>query len=128
MSDPTNPLAWVGRAEEDFAVLNLSLASDPQYTYSACFHAQQCAEKYLKALLVAHQHPFPKTHDLRQLANLCVQAGVALDLDLDQVDQLTFYASRVRYPGEDPTDEEAEEARSITSDVRVAVRLLLGVT
>jgi HEPN domain-containing protein len=32
-----------------------------------CFHAQQCAEKYLKARLTEANIPFIKTHDLPSL-------------------------------------------------------------
>ena len=31
------------------------------------FHAQQCSEKYLKALLLFHRINFPKIHDLTEL-------------------------------------------------------------
>jgi HEPN domain-containing protein len=30
-------------------------------TTASCFHSQQCAEKYLKAILVAKDVEFPKT-------------------------------------------------------------------
>ena len=52
MSGIADPLAWVERAEEDYAIARFALRRKPPFTYSACFHAQQCAEKYLKALLV----------------------------------------------------------------------------
>jgi HEPN domain-containing protein len=35
-----------------------------------CFHAQQCVEKYLKALLVLKNVDFPKTHDIEKLMAL----------------------------------------------------------
>src|SRR5207253_8193368 len=34
---------------------------------AVCFHAQQCAEKYLKACLQEADLPFRKTHDLSEL-------------------------------------------------------------
>ncbi len=36
-------------------------------TDTVCFHAQQCVEKYLKAVLVSEAIDFPKTHDLEEL-------------------------------------------------------------
>ena len=30
----------------------------------ACFHAQQCVEKYMKAMLAVSGLPIPRTHDL----------------------------------------------------------------
>jgi HEPN domain-containing protein len=42
---------WISKAEGDFASSGRELRArkDPNYD-SACFHAQQCAEKYLKAI------------------------------------------------------------------------------
>ena len=125
MSDPTDPVAWVARAEEDYLVMRLSLAHDPPLTYSACFHAQQSAEKYLKAILVARGQVFPKTHDLRQLLNLCERGGIDFPVELDRADTLSFYAVRTRYPGDDPMLEEAEEAEATASYIRRIARSLL---
>ena len=62
---------WVAKAEEDFAVA-LTLARPRQKPLWAplCFHAQQCAEKYLKARLNEASILFHPTHDLEQLLNL----------------------------------------------------------
>ncbi len=47
-----NPQQWIAKAEQDYrtvvALSRLRVAPVPD---SICFHAQQCAEKYLKALL-----------------------------------------------------------------------------
>ena len=94
--------------------------------YGATFHAQQCAEKYLKAALVAQGQAFPKTHDLLALSDLCTQAGLLLEIDADLLDTLSSYAVRVSYPGADPTPEEARHALEIAKVVRRLVRKLLG--
>lgn len=62
---------WVEKAEGDFrtAVREKNSAEYPNYD-AACFHAQQCAEKYLKARLVEAGKDFPKTHDLSAILNL----------------------------------------------------------
>lgn len=70
MSDRTDPLAWMTRAGEDYALARSALRHKVPMTYGAIFHAQQCAEKYLKALLVAREQAFPRTHDLAALSNL----------------------------------------------------------
>ncbi|MGB0383842.1 MAG: HEPN domain-containing protein [Ardenticatenaceae bacterium] len=126
MSDSSDPLAWVARAEEDYTVVRLSLRHKKPLLYSACFHAQQCAEKYLKAILVSRHHAFPKTHDLRLLENLCTSAGILVPVDNALLDTLSSYAVRVRYPGDDPTLDEAKEAQKIAKAVRRFVRKLLG--
>jgi HEPN domain-containing protein len=44
---------WVEKAEGDFRTAARERNSDEYPNYdAACFHAQQCAEKYLKARLV----------------------------------------------------------------------------
>jgi HEPN domain-containing protein len=52
-----NPLTveWVDKAEGDMAIAKRELRARKQPNYDAvCFHAQQCVEKYLKALLQEH--------------------------------------------------------------------------
>jgi HEPN domain-containing protein len=49
---------WISRAEND--LLNLAAQEIPWDTI--CFHSQQAAEKYLKAVLVFHAQPVPRTH------------------------------------------------------------------
>ena len=63
MSEPGDPLAWIERAEEDYAVARSVLRRKVPLIYPACFHAQQCVEKYMKAILIANGAAFPKTHD-----------------------------------------------------------------
>jgi HEPN domain-containing protein len=125
MSDPTDPLAWVGRAEEDFALARSALRRKVPLTYGATFHAQQGAEKYLQALLLAHGQVFPRTHDLAALSDLCQQNGLSIQVPQDALERLTAYAVQVRYPGEDPTPDEAWEALHIARAVRRWARTLL---
>jgi len=40
------------------------------------YHAQQCAEKYLKAYLVSAGVDFPYTHNISRLLELCEQHAV----------------------------------------------------
>lgn len=127
MSDVTDPLAWLERAEEDYLVARSALRRKSPLTYSACFHAQQCAEKCLKALLVARKFAFSRVHDLLVLNDECAQAGIFLPLTEDQLASLSYYAVRVRYPGEDPTPEEAREAVETAKSVRSFARKFLGI-
>jgi HEPN domain-containing protein len=62
---------WVEKAEHDRtnAVHTLTLETRCPFD-TACYHAQQCAEKYLKAQLVLLGRDFPKTHDLGVLVAL----------------------------------------------------------
>ena len=64
-------LEWVEKAEGDYASAQRELRARKSPNYdSACFHAQQCAEKYLKARLQEAEISFPKTHDLTKLLDL----------------------------------------------------------
>jgi HEPN domain-containing protein len=125
MSAPTDPQAWVERAEEDFLLARSALRRKTPLLYGATFHAQQCAEKYLKALLVLHHQSFPRTHDLVALHDLCTRAGLSVPVDPDQLGRLTAYAVQVRYPGEDPAPDEAREAFEIAQAVRRWARAVL---
>jgi HEPN domain-containing protein len=128
MSEVTDPLAWVARAEEDYAIATASLRRKETWTYGACFHAQQCAEKYLKAILIARGQAFPKVHDLLALSTLCEQAGILTGFDPTRLDILSAYAVRIRYPGDDPTPDEARLAVEIARSVRRLARRWLGLS
>ena len=120
-------MAWVTRAEEDYVLARSALRRKRPLLYGTCFHAQQCAVKYLKAILVSNGQTFPKTHDLLVLSDLCISVGVLLAVDVDRLDLLSAYAVRVRYPGDDPLLEEAQSALNTAKTVRRFARKLLGV-
>ena len=120
---------WVEKAEHDLrnAEHVLTLAEDCP-TDTVCFHCHQCAEKYLKALLVAHGIAFPRTHDLVVLFNLST-GYFALNFSLSAIQPLNRYAVEARYPGDwDPISrQEAGDAVRMAKTVREAVRSLLPV-
>jgi len=62
---------WLAKAEADFisALREYRARKQPNFD-AACFFAQQCAEKYLKAYLQEQTVAVPRTHDLVQLTNL----------------------------------------------------------
>jgi HEPN domain-containing protein len=117
-------LAWIKKAESDLktAEHTLTLKKDCPFD-TVCFHAQQCAEKYLKALLVYRSIDFPKTHDIRLLMQR-VPVDFKLGISIEEVVPLNRYTIEARYPGDwEPFDrEEAETAVSIARKVRKAVR------
>ncbi len=94
-------LEWVAKAEGDFhsAQREYRARKNPNYD-AACFHAQQCVEKYLKAYMVEHEVQFPKTHDLAYLTLLLETVDATLLTYLDAMRQLTDYAVEFRYPGD----------------------------
>jgi HEPN domain-containing protein len=61
----------------------------------ASFHAQQEAEKALKALLISRGVAIPKTHDLEELHRL---VGGGFEPAAEELAPLTPYAVQSRYP------------------------------
>lgn len=59
--------SWVSKAEHDLLNIEKDLAAKEIPWDTVGFHAQQCSEKYLKALLLFHRINFPKIHDLTEL-------------------------------------------------------------
>jgi HEPN domain-containing protein len=125
MSDPANPLDWVARAEEDYTIARSALRRKQPLLYGAGFHAQQCAEKYLKALLVAQGVAFPKIHDLVRLRALCLQAGISVPVDEDALDVLSGCAVHTRYPGMPLSFEDVQEGLKTAQIVRRFARGVL---
>lgn len=113
---------WLTRAAEDLLVAERLLAQeDISPLATICFHAHQCVEKTLKALLTKHGLRFPRTHDLMELL-LLIPKAVGLELTLADLGQLNRYAVESRYPGEwEPISQlEAEAAVHIAQTVSAA--------
>jgi len=128
MNSTSNPVEWVTRAEEDYQLLRISLHRKLPLTYGATFHAQQSAEKYIKALLTFRQIAFPHTHDLAALNTICQQNGIILPVSEDNLEKLSAFAVEVRYPGIiQPTIDEAKEALQIAKEIRRFARKYLGI-
>ncbi len=63
---------WIRKADSDLANAQLCVASSTALD-TACFHAQQAAEKLLKAYLMAYGLPVPLIHNVEKLVELCEQ-------------------------------------------------------
>ena len=117
---------WIVKAEGDLRAAAYLLEPRPAPpTDAVCFHAQQCAEKYIKALLVRRSIDFPKTHDIEKLLSLLPQ-GVRPHLTPQEDRRLTGYAIAARYPGagEIPLSE-ARRALALARRVRREIRRIL---
>lgn len=93
-----SPSEWLAHARSDLAFASLGLNRDilPE---QICFHAQQSAEKSLKAVLLHARIDFPFTHDLEALLDTLSAAGIAVPPELEDAGSLTPYAVETRYPG-----------------------------
>jgi HEPN domain-containing protein len=104
---------WIAKAEEDIRACKILLESDDFPTTVVCFHAQQVAEKYMKAFLTGMGIEFRKTHDLLTLLDeYCLSVNADFNGIRDQLKELTDYAIDVRYPGGElpPSNSEAKKA------------------
>ena len=119
-------LDWMKKAEHDFKSAKIILSSGEEIYDSVCFHAQQVAEKALKALFTARHIEFPKTHNLLLLSNLLQDADL-LKFNED-LESLTKYAVESRYPGDyvEPGHEEAQKALDTATQVYNLVKQKLG--
>ena len=118
---------WVKKAENDFKVASQILRRRKDIVPdAACFFCQQSSEKYLKAKLVEAGIAFPRTHDLLQLLNLCVQVEPLWSAYAKVVDAMSDYAVDFRYPGHSSTLREAKSALKHCRSLRAEVRRSLG--
>ena len=117
---------WVTKAESDLrAAAYLLEPRTERPTEAVCFHAQQCAEKYVKALLVFRGSDFPKTHDLEKLTAL-LPAALRPRLTVEEQRRFFGYATAARYPGSGEISlAEAERAVALARRVRREIRRML---
>ncbi|MFH0967876.1 MAG: HEPN domain-containing protein [Methanobacteriota archaeon] len=96
-----------------------ALTSEEVFPDIICFHAQQSAEKCLKALIVKHEDPVPRTHNLGNLVSLIAEWDFLIMDILDDALLLTPYAIESRYPDTDtPSYEDAKEAIESANRIR----------
>ncbi len=112
MADPVSE--WIEKAEEDYRVaLSLRrLRRHPAHN-SVCFHAQQCLEKYLKAILQKECAAIRKIHALPVLLDQCTVHHPLLAAMRPDMVRLSAYAVEFRYPGESANEDDAKSAVEI---------------
>lgn len=105
------------------AAADYEMGANPPFSNDIVFHAQQAAEKCLKAFLSWHGIPFRKTHNLIELGESCCRIDPSLEALLRKAAPLTEYAWKFRYPGdpEEATAEEASDALATSHEVFGAV-------
>ncbi len=123
------PLAveWIAKAEGDFAIVERESRARKNPSYDGiCFHAQQCAEKYLKARLCEASRHVEKVHDLGALLDQILDAEPLWDAHRTGLSYLSDFAVHFRYPGESADRATAQRARSLCRAFRKAARLSFG--
>lgn len=118
---------WVKKAEADFVAAGRLARASPPLHDLVCFHAQQAAEKYLKALMEELGLTIPRTHNLIALLTLLSPHHGSLRSFRRGLDFLTRFAVDTRYPGDNASKRQATAARRWVRLVRTACRSLLGI-
>ena len=119
---------WISKAEGDFLTAGRELRARKSPNYDAvCFHAQQCAEKYLKAVLQENDKTIPKIHNLIELMLLCEKIDSTFEMLRADLVTMERFSVGVRYPGEMAEKEDAQSAYAAAGTVRTFVRQKLGV-
>ena len=96
---PSSSAEWLLHAKSDLRYAQMGIQQSEILPHQVCFHAQQAAEKALKAVLLLSQIEFPLTHDIIELIDIYEIHGITLPEDFDDAAVLTPYAVETRYPG-----------------------------
>lgn len=102
---------WREKAIRDLKTAKMVCESLEPFYDIACYHAQQSAEKVLKALLIKKGIQFAYKHDLDYLASLLPGEDQQMLANLD-LGWLSAWVTEARYPGDAPeaTKDYAEKA------------------
>ncbi len=118
---------WVEKAEGDYEMAELALQSGKRRVYDGvCFHAQQCAEKYLKAYLFEHSKSYHRTHDLDNLLDFCLPYDSDFASQRSTLAGLEPYSVEIRYPDLFANARDAQLAFNDLSSFRTFIRSKLG--
>lgn len=121
---------WVAKATEDELIARSILKHRDAPPSGVAFHAQQMAEKYLKAFLVHKERRYPKIHPLDKLCEYCVGLDESFQAIKDQAAGLTALYTPTRYPGD--TQElnwnEAEKAMKMGEEIKDFVLTIIDKT
>jgi HEPN domain-containing protein len=118
---------WIEKAEEDWNVMLKAYRARKNPAFNAaCFHAQQCAEKYLKGRLEEAGIAFARTHDLILLLNQTLSVEPGWAIIQPELDYLNNFSVIYRYPGHSATKSEAKDAVSACRKVRRLIRSAFG--
>jgi HEPN domain-containing protein len=93
-----------------------------------CFHSQQMAEKYLKALGIEHRLTMPRTHDCEALVLLLLRIDPQLARFRRSASSLSQFAIDPRYPFErvKPDASRSRTAWNAAERIRAEIRQRLG--
>ena len=111
MSDRRLVEEWFKYSQNDLvSASHLFNDLNPRQSEVACYLCQQCAEKALKGYLLFKDTEPPRTHNLVELCQICINHDDTFVEILDECSDLTPYGVAVRYPNELAVDDEIAQA------------------
>jgi HEPN domain-containing protein len=106
MSDSKLIQDWFKYSQNDLISANHLFADlYPKQIEIACYLSQQCAEKALKGYLLFKDTEPPRTHNLVELCQICMNHDNIFSEILNTCADLTPYGVAVRYPNALAVDE-----------------------
>jgi len=120
--------AWIFKAENDLKSARKLMEGDTPIPDTAIYHAQQCAEKALKAYLSFKLQPVQRTHDVEYLVELCIGLDERFTELSSHARILTPYGAAFRYPDIvlEPEKEDVFEAIDKAAKVLAFVKKIIG--
>ncbi len=94
----SNCFDWLNFAQKDFDVCKDLLTHKERYIGIIPYHAQQSAEKALKAFLKFHEKEIPKTHNLQYLIKDCFFIDPTFVQLQKEALALNPFSTQTRYP------------------------------
>jgi len=128
--NPEDPRDWLIKADRDLTLIQDMLPNAASYPDLICYHCQQAAEKYLKALLVYHGQSVKKTHDLEELLDLLFPFEKSIDATVyNKALSIKNYTVHIRYPypSANPSEADVLEAVATAKFFRHFAAEVLGV-
>jgi HEPN domain-containing protein len=112
---------WLRYAREDLQLAIIAKDNPDAAFRHACYHAQQSAEKAIKAMFIYIQQEFPFTHDLEELRSRLPDSWRIL-LQPVQLERLTQWVTEARYPSDDEPD--AVDAEQAVADASLVLQIV----
>jgi HEPN domain-containing protein len=118
-ADPSDPQAWLRHARSNLHLAERGKRLKGVLLEDLCFNAQQATEKAFKAICIARNIDFPKTHSIVRLIDILEENEVSIPENIKAADILTQYAVQSRYPDwiEEITNEEYSDALKLAAQV-----------
>lgn len=116
MADATVATSLLAAARRDAQAFRALVAVPDMNETVIGFHAHQCVEKALKAVLAHSGIAFRRTHDIAELLDTLGDAGRALPPGADRLDELNPFAVEARYGLVEPSGLDRAFAEAAVKD------------